>query len=300
MTFGIAAMIIVGASWTIFGGVMGKAPKEAVNISVLIFWTLLSALLVSLVCGFFQGFPQASANGLLIAFGSQIVSGLFNFWQLELMSRAMQKGHNGIVWSIVQSGFIFPFFMGIIFFGVPLTWVRAAALLLALASIALSGISQGRAAGKWVTLALLSFLITGVSQSASNFPSYFSEAESVSSIWRTAALACGFILGAFTCNLGSISRFGREIVAGAKSLTVWKYCLILEGIDIVTNYFFLYPGMDALSRASAGAVAYPLMVSSCLLVFDLYSLIVLREKHSFIQWLALVLCILAVIGLSLP
>ena len=57
--------------------------------------------------------------------------------------------------------------------------------------------------------------------------------------------------------------------------------------------------MDSLSKAGAGAIAYPLMVCSCLLVFDLISLFLLREKHRPVQWAALFLCLAGVLGLSL-
>ena len=299
MFFGITAMILVGAGWTIYGGVMGKAPREKVNVSVLLFWTLFSALVLSVVCGGIQGFPQTTARGLAIALLSQVGAGFFNYWQLEIMSRAMQKGHNGIIWSIVQSGFVFPFFMGIVLFSVPLTWCRGIGLLLALASVTLSGVSQGAGSGKWLIPAFSAFLMTGVSQSLSNLPSYFPEAESVSSVWRTAGLSLGFILGAVSCNAFKLPEFGRELIAGAGTWKIWKYCLLLQGIEVITNYFFLYPGMDSLSKVGAGAVAYPLMVCSCLLVFDVYSLVVLREKHSLVQWLSLTLCMLGVVGLSL-
>lgn len=299
MLFGIFAMVLVGASWTIYGGVMGKAPRENIDVSVLLFWTFVASAVVSIVCGtVFQGFPQTSAYGLLIAFSSQFISGFFNYWQLDMMSRAMQKGHNGTVWSIVQAGFVFPFFMGILFFSVPLTWVRGTALFLAVASVAVSGYSREAGAGKWLIPALTAFLMTGISQSLSNLPSYYPEAECVSSVWRTAALSSGFIAGAVIRNIMRLPQFFPDVLASARNVKLWKYCFMLQGIEIIVNYFLLYPGMDSLSRASAGAVAYPLMVSCCLLVFDLYSLLVLREKQSVRQWSALLLCILAVIGLS--
>lgn len=299
MIFGITAMILVGAGWTIYGGIMSKAPKEKVNISVLLFWAFTLAFVLSTVCGVFQGIPQTTARGLAIALFATMISGFFNFWQLEIMSGAMQKGHNGTIWGIVQSGFILPFFMGILFFDVPLTWARGIGLLLALTSVILSGISQGAGSGKWLIPAFAAFLMTGINQCMSNLPSYFPEAENVSSVWRTAGLSLGFILGAISCNIFSLPGFIRDIAAGAVTWKVWKYCLLLDGVNIISSYFFLYPGMDSLSESGVGAIAYPLMVCACLLVFDLYSLFILREKHTLVQWAVLLLCMLGVVGLSL-
>ena len=299
MLFGITAMILVGSSWTVCGYVMGKAPKEKVEIPLLLFYSMSVTLLLSLISGSIQGFPQTTAKGMAIVAASQILSGLFNFWQLEWMSKAMQKGNNGIVWSIVQSGFIFPFFMGILFFGVPLTWVRLLAFLAALASVALFGLAQGGKGSGVLLTAFSAFFMTGISQSLSNLPSYFPEAETVSSIWRTAGVSCGFLLGTFSCKIGSFAKFCQEIPRAASNKKIWKFTFLMVGLELFAHYFLLFPGMDSLSKANAGAIAYPLMVCACLLVFDLISLFILKEKHRPVQWAALFLCLLGVVGLSL-
>ena len=299
MLFGITAMILVGSSWTVCGYVMGKAPKEKVEIPLLLFYSMSFTLLLSLISGSVQGFPQTTAKGIAIVAASQILSGIFNFWQLEWMSKAMQKGNNGIVWSIVQSGFIFPFFMGILFFSVPLTWIRLLAFLAALASVALFGLAQGGKGSGVLLTAFAAFFMTGISQSLSNLPSYFPEAEPVSSIWRTAGVSCGFLLGTFSCKIGSLATFCREIPRAASNRKIWKFTFLMVGLELFAHYFLLFPGMDSLSKANAGAIAYPLMVCACLLVFDLISLFILKEKHRPVQWAALFLCLLGVVGLSL-
>ena len=48
---------------------------------------------------------------------------------------------------------------------------------------------------------------------------------------------------------------------------------------------------DAMRAAGLGNVSYPLLVSSCIVGFFLYSLIFLREKVRPIQFLGLALCI---------
>ena len=299
MLFGITAMILVGSSWTVCGYVMGRAPKEKVEIPLLLFFSMSVTLAVSLIIGSIQGVPQTTARGIAIVALSQILSGFFNFWQLEWMSKAMQKGNNGIVWSIVQSGFIFPFFMGIIFFNVPLTWIRLLAFLAALASVTLFGIAQGGKGSRVLLIAFAAFFMTGISQSLSNLPSYFPEAESVSSIWRTAGVSCGFLSGVFFCKSRELAAFVKDIPSAAVNPKIWKFTFLMVGLELFAHYLLLFPGMDSLSKAGAGAIAYPLMVCACLLVFDLISLFILKEKHRPVQWAALFLCLLGVIGLSL-
>ena len=299
MLFGIIAMILVGSSWTVCGYIMGKAPKEKIEIPVLLFYSMLLLLVLSLGTGLIQGIPQTTCRGIAIVAAAQILSGIFNFWQLEWMSKAMQQGNNGIVWSIVQSGFVFPFFMGIIFFDVPLTWLRLLAFLAALLSVALFGVAQGGKGSRVLIIAFAAFFMTGFSQSLSNLPSYFPESAPVSSVWRTAGVCCGFLLGTLTCKITSLGSFFKSLPQAASNRSIWKFTFWMVGLEIFTHYLLLFPGMDCLSKAGAGAIAYPLMVCSCLLVFDLISLFLLREKHRPVQWAALFLCLAGVLGLSL-
>ncbi len=292
-------MVLTGASWTLTGVAMGKAPRMNVDVSVLTFFTMGIGAVVSLCVAVLNGFPAVSLSVLCGVGGALLLSGFFNFWQLDLMARAMQKGHNGIIWGIIQSGFIFPFFMGIIFFDVPFTWVRMAAFAAALLSITLSATAQGGiGAGKWLIPTFAAFLATGLSQSLSNIPSYLEEAGRISSVWRTVFLLSGFVLGALCRNIGKPGSFAVMLKKQACSVALWQLAGLLIFVEIIVNYFLLFPGMDALARANAGAVAYPLMVCVCLLVFDLFSLLVLHEKHKPVQWAALVLCITGVVGLS--
>ena len=59
-----------------------------------------------------------------------------------LMAKAMEKGPNGIVWSTVQSGLIFPFLMGIVFFNVAVTEKLVSGFVLIAVSVLLYGLSR--------------------------------------------------------------------------------------------------------------------------------------------------------------
>ncbi|MBR0057241.1 MAG: hypothetical protein IJP66_07915, partial [Kiritimatiellae bacterium] len=43
-----------------------------------------------------------------------LLCGYLNFWMVVYMGKAMLRGPNGIVWTIVQSGFIFSFTLGVV------------------------------------------------------------------------------------------------------------------------------------------------------------------------------------------
>ena len=298
--FGIGAMILVGISWTIYGYVMGKAPKENIRISCLMILSAFLAGLVSLVIGMVQGFPQTDNRFLLLALGSQFACGIINYVQLDLMSRAMQKGPNGIIWSIMQSGFIFPFFMGVIFFSVPLTPMRLAGVTSMLIALALFGGGPNHGQyGKWKLLTFGAFLCTGGAQSLCNLPSYYPEAEVVSSVWRTMAFSFGMSAGGLLFELPRKMDFVRDMADHLRRGRVWITCAILEIPELFSSFCLIYPGMDILSKLGIGSIAYPLMVGSCIIFFELFSIIILREKRRWPQWAALALCLAGAACISL-
>ena len=57
--------------------------------------------------------------------------------------------------------------------------------------------------------------------------------------------------------------------------------------------------MDALAKAGAGSIAYPLLVSSCIIGFFLYSVLLLKEKNRPIQYAAFILCLTGIVLISL-
>lgn len=297
--FGIGAMVLVGLGWTIYGYVMGKAPKQNIRISCLMILSGFLAGVISTAIGLGQGFPRTTPQILLFALGTQFLCGIVNYVQLDLMSRAMQRGPNGIIWSILQSGFIFPFFMGVIFFSVPLTPLRLAGVIAMLIALALFGGKSKGEYGKWKLLTFATFLTTGVSQSLCNLPSYFPEAEVVTSIWRTGAFSLGMCAGGVLFELPRGMAFLRDLADHLRRKRVWGNCAILEIPELVSCFCLMYPGMDILSRLGIGSIAYPLMVGSCIIFFELFAIIILREKRQFLQWVALFLCLAGAVGISI-
>ncbi len=299
MFLGIGMMILTGLSWIITGIVMGRAPKENIIVDSLIFMGACFSVAVGTATGCFSGFPAWSGMLPVIA-GCMFLGGIFCGFQLFFMSRAMQIGPNGVVWSLVQSAFAAPFLVGVICFRTPASLWRWLGFGAAVMSVLLIGFlkSSGKSRyGNWKTTAFLSFVMTAILQVLCNMPSYFPESGSVSSVWRSTFCAGGtaagiFFFYAFRCRL---SDFRRNLATTLRRKKAWQLCLLMQSFSLGSSYLLLYPGMDLLADAGAGAIAYPLMVGSCLIGFEVYSVAVLRETRSFLQWLMLLLCLSGVV-----
>ncbi len=309
MLFGITASILVGLTWIVVGIIMGRAPRRNINVEIFVFIYSLVGIAVSLVLGLITGIPRCSGKTLAVVSIVLFAAGVFNNLQLLFLARAMKRGPNGIIWSIAQSAFIFPFLAGVIFFGVHagvLRWTGFAGILLGVYMMGFfrkddSAADRSIAPGGWQFYALCAFLVTGGCQVLGNLPSYLPDAEKVDSFWRTAYCFAGMAAACPAIFVINRERrtFREEVDHFVQVPRIWKYCLILTVLEIVPSFFLAYPGLDALASAGAGAIGYPLMVGACIVGFEVFSVLFLHEKRTPVQWFALTLCLFGVAAITL-
>lgn len=299
MLWGIFSLVLVGLSWTVVGAVMGLAPKKKLDPAVL---QLTGAVITVTTCSFLL--PGTDINTIdgttLFWVGLDYwATGALNCIMLILMALAMQKGPNGIIWAIIQSAMIFPFMTGMIFFGVEPKAVRIAGLLLILLSLALSGFGKENSSkkGKWKLMAFAAFLITGVVQNLANLPSYFESAQKITPVYRALFLASGVLTTAVIRVIWQ--RNWNSFRENLKSKWLWIFTFALQFFGLIFAILFQYPGMDALARCGLGSVSYPLLVGSCLVGFSLYSMFILKEKNSLLQFASLGCCLAGIIMICL-
>ena len=303
MLFGMIALIVTGASWSIVGIIMGSAPKHKVDTSFIQFFGSVFSILISI--GLLLSIQTEWNNAMYFSMMCYFSGGLMNFLLLQLMSIAMQRGPNGTIWGIVQSGVIFPFAMGILFFAVPLPVTRICGMIILIAALFLFGKAKGNGGdkkeGNWLIPAFAAFILCGIQQSVHNLPSYYPELTKLNPAYRTIFTASGAILGAFCWNLYKIlfRGFKPDCWSQLRNKYLWFYILAFKSYGFVTSYFLMYRGMDALAKAGAGSIAYPLLVSSCIIGFFLYSVLILKEKNRPIQYTAFILCLAGIILISL-
>ena len=301
---GLIALAVTGLSWSITGIVMSSAPRKGVDSSlVLLFGAFVAMSFMAIWIAIEQ--PSLTVE-MILPLAVYIIGGIFNFALLQLMSIAMQKGPNGVIWGIVQSGIIWPFMTGIIFFGVVLTPTRGCGMVLLLIALTLFGKAkpQGAAANthdhKWLLLAFIAFVCCGIQQTLSNMPSYFESVRSISPLYRSMAARGGLVLGVLFYNLyRRIFQGFRLHISQLARPALWGYVVMMQGFSLFSGYFLFYPGQDALAKAGIGSASYPLLVSACLIGFFLYSTLVLREKNRPIQYVAFFCCLSGIIMICL-
>ncbi len=304
VSFGITAMVITGFSWCLIGFIMGAAPKRGIDPSLV----QLFGYVFSVAAGFLVMFatgsvPHGSILVIALTFLVYMICGVIIFCQLNVLSYAMQRGPNGIIWAVNQSAMIFPFIGGILFFGVALTIPRLIGIITLLSALVFFGIGKDNSNNKggWKIPAFICLILSAVQQNLQTAPSYFEEARIVNSIVRTQAASFGGLLAAVIYNLSRLTPERKKLIReniGNKML--WKYVFLWQFFGLLFSYALMYPGMDAMADHGMGGMCYPMMVGAAIISFTLTSILFLKEKIRGIQLLAMLLCIAGLIFICIP
>ena len=291
MQLGLFFLITTGISWVVIGIVISATARQGGNLNRIQADSAWICILVSMV---FLSFPSHHLPSIEVSI-LLLLAGAANYFAFDLMNRAMQWGHHGIVWSMVQSALIWPFLLGVIVFDVVCTLPRGIGLMLILGGILLTGMLQKQTAQEaaptsrhWFAVTLAAFTIAGLSQCLANLPSYLGSADT-GNVGKAAVLQCGTLL-AFCMTAWHNGKW--------RGKTRWKPVLILSGANLAAQYFLFYRGLDLVAQAGAGAIGYPVILGSSILGFTLYSACFLHEKITLLSGVSFASCLSGVILLS--
>ncbi|MBQ4329158.1 MAG: hypothetical protein IJC27_05480 [Lentisphaeria bacterium] len=302
--FGIMSMIIVGSSGCLIGFIMGDAPKRGIEPSIVQLLGFLCACIFSIPAMIItDGVPQCSWQITAFTCGVIGIGGFMNFFMLQIMSYAMQKGPNGVIWAVIQSALVFPFIGGIVFFDVQLTWARGFGIVCLLAALVLFAMTKDNAnsRGGWKIPALICLLITAIQQNLTTMPSYFQEARAVGSIVRTLAASVGGLSAALIYDLVKMDKARwQKLCSNMKNPVLWRYTVALQLFNLIFAYTLFYPGMNAMADAGLGGMSYPMMVGSCIVSFSITAVLLLKEKFTMFQFGALIICISGLVLICIP
>ena len=298
ITFGVIAMVITGSSWCLTGLVMGDAPKKGVSTALVqlagAVTSTVAGLIILMITGNFSG---SSFPVTFLVMANYFILGVMNFFLMQLMSYAMQRGPNGVIWCIIQSAMLFPFLSGVIFFGIHLNVFRCAGIVFLLTALVLFGLSKDNSTkqalpGSWKIPAFAGLAIAALQQCLATMPSYYPEAREVASITRALGGSSGIAISAVLYTLKKMTpELKQQLKDNFRSKVLWKYVLILQGFGLLFAYTLFYPGLDAMAVNGLGGMCYPMLVGSCIVSFTISSIFFLKEKIHLIQLIALACCI---------
>lgn len=337
MLLGIFLAVSTGLSWVVTGACVGLVERCGRSAGQLMaarssFLLVFSAVLVGVGRALW---PESPFFTLCLAWRPALLMaawGGLSYVMSVFMGRAMARGPNGAAWTIVQSGFVFPFTMGIALGNTAATQLRIAGLVLILMGVVFGGMAKSASAGAkaerggsasgngafgtaWLVPALLGFFFCGMNQCAVNLVSFLPPEARPAQPERVAWGALGMLAVAA---LHGLLVLAQRVACGAKAETLasaGRRAAKVEGearraplsflvkiaaaesiVVLLSGLFLLYNALDILQSAGRAAIASPIMVASCLVGFLVYGAIALRERPNRFQTMG-ILCSLGGITL---
>ncbi len=303
---GIACLIATGLFWVLVGAIVGGAERRGISTALLM---ILLALGIVATCGVVMlGQPDSElpAKARALAATSLFCCGFFDYLMFLTMGRAMRNGPNGIVWTVTQSGVIFPFLFGVCFYSVPLNGLRVFGMVAILVALVCNGVAKERGAeavaakpsGNWRFWMALAFLCCGANQIFSNWPSYYGAVrEGFSAYSRTFWMHAGYLAGFALSENRRLFR--REYWRQLADWRLWGFAILWIVGTLVVSFWLFYRGIDLVTAHGLGAICYPVMVCSCLVGFPIYTTLALRERCTALQWGALATGVVGIVLISL-
>ena len=274
---GFFMVLVAGCLWIGIGVAVSICSARGWNYNIVQGLTSLGSALIC--AGILAGKSVSTGTLEISGFGFLMccLAGFANFYNYFLTAKAMQKGPNGLVWGIMQSGLIGTFLMGVIFFGEKPAPVRLVGLFLILSGVLAMGLAKddkSSSSGKtWVLFSLGALALSMVTQCCNTLPSYFQEMSKNDAASRTLGLYFGGVIGFALTTLPGLVR--KRDFGGRGE---WMTASVLVMTNTAASLFFFYRGLDILARIGCAGLGYPLSIGACVIGFSLYSLLILKEK----------------------
>ena len=289
MSAAIALMLLTGAVWALVGVLFGTAPSERVRLRT--FFALNGVFFNAFV--FSAQAPAAAPAGEVLRLAALIVpSACAEVVAFLLLKLAMDRGSQGVAWSVAQSAMVFPFLGSVVFLRDPSSPAQWAGLALVLAGLARfgrgkpSGGAAGRGAGWW-RLVLAAFVLVGISQFLRLVPGRAGFSPETLT-WRLPLQAPpGMLFWLAVCIAKKDWKPGE----------VWKSSLPYS-VVVVLGQICFYRAADAADALRATALVMPVSVGTCILLFALWCRFFRGERLSPGGWTAVGLDIAGIALLS--
>lgn len=278
MAVGILLSMALGATWALIGVVLTKVAKS--NTSAITFYMSGCWLAAGFSWLFLADWPvlaveiPARTAELSVWLG---LSGILNSLGQLLLVNAMNSGHKGVSWAIVQTGMLIPLIASFIFWSERISLAGACGIALLLLAIIL--MSRGRRdseaqpacgiSAKWLFFVFGALFLIGSSQAFQTVSSHWANWQDEGNLRVCFLATSGAIANTFWVALQRETITRKAIGYGA----VWAVLAIF-------SYIILFHAIDILAREGMSGFVFPFSQATCMVGFALYSLLLLKERFS--------------------
>ena len=141
---GFLLVFIAGFFWIGIGVAVSKCSARGWNYNIVQGLTYLGSAMICAVI--LAGKSVSTGSSGISGFGFLMCSlgGFANFYNYVITAKAMQRGPNGLVWGIMQSGLVGTFLLGVIFFGEKPAPLRLAGLFMIICGVLVMGLAKNK------------------------------------------------------------------------------------------------------------------------------------------------------------
>jgi uncharacterized membrane protein len=295
-SIGLILTILTGFAWGLVGIVFNYTIRKKIDYASLMFISSIISTVVVLL--FFCDYSKIQISGQetlvykqIIAIGASSLFALLGFW---LMRKAMEGGHSGVIWAIVQSSMVISAIYAIFVYHEPVTIFKAVGLIFITASMAFFAFSKGTKPqskehrNNWWILSILASLFVGFSQLFTIFPSYWKGWNSSIDLRLPLRMTTILIIVLIYVLISKAKISKKAIFAG-----------LAYAITSVTGQFLLFLSIDRMVQADCIALVYPIAVGTCVLTFSLYSIFIIKERTCKYTIAGLIIAVLGIVSLSI-
>ncbi len=297
MFTGLLLTLVVGLIWVLVGVVLTRV--AATGTSVIGFYMIGCWLAAGFSWVFLVDWPVLRAGipdragELAVWLG---IAGTLNSLGQLLLVKAMNAGHKGVSWAMVQIAMLIPFLSALFFWQERLTLVGMAGITMLLLAIALlsrgRGVQIGESATvpvwKWLCFVLGALLLIGSSQACQAVPSHWAGWQDAGQL-RVCLLATG---GAVANTVWVLLMRQRITLPAIRYGALWA-------ILAVFSYLFLFRALDHLTQAGMSCFVFPIGQATCMIGFALYSAWRLKEVFNLTVRCGLGCCLTGILLMAI-
>ena len=284
----ISLMLLTGLLWAGVGVLFGAAPSEKDRLYA--FFSLNGLLFLAFV--WLSQPPAAAPAREVLRLSALIVpSACMEVAAFFFLKLAMDRGSQGIAWSVAQSSMVVSFLCSVAFLRNPSSPAQWAGLALVLVGLALFGRNKSSGAGvndaAYIRFVLAAFALIGVGQFLRLIPGYAGFSKETLT-WRLPLQTfAGPVFWTTVCLAKGIWR----------PRAVWKAALPYA-VVVALGQMFFYRATDAADAIRLTAIVMPVTIGTCILLFALWCRFFRGERLSRGGWAAVALDIAGIALLS--